>query len=210
MIFHILPFPSFRGSQKPTVMKKEDRFPEIAFPTRQDWRDWLAANHDQYDGIWLVFYKKTSGKATVRYMEAVLEGLCFGWIDSKSQTMDEERYRQIFTPRKPKSEWSKANKRLVAELEEAGLMAEPGRQTIRVAKENGSWTKIDAIEDFILPPELEAAFEEREDLKETYEGFSNTVKKYILRQIYLAKRPETKASRLEKILGKLEKGEAPI
>lgn len=191
-------------------MKKEDTYPEISFKTRQDWRNWLAANHDSCDGIWLVFYKKASGKPTVRYPEAVLESLCYGWIDSKAQTVDEERYRQVFTPRKPKSVWSKYNKKLVVELETAGLMAEPGRKTIRVAKENGSWTKLDAVEDFILPPELEAAFEKRPDLQAIYEGFSNSIKKQILWHIYSAKRPETKARRLEKMLGQLERGESPF
>ena len=192
------------------LVKKEDGFPELSFENRQSWRDWLADNGERCDGIWLVFYKKAAGKPTVSYQEAVLESLCFGWIDSKAQTVDAERYRQIFTPRKSNSEWSKVNKAYLKQLMADGLMAEPGLRSVAIAKENGSWTKIDAIEDLLLPPELEAAFEAEPALRERYEGFSVSARKYILRQVYLAKRPETKARRLENLLEQIRRGESPV
>jgi uncharacterized protein YdeI (YjbR/CyaY-like superfamily) len=83
---------------------------------RKEWRQWLEKNHRSSLGVWLIYNKVKSGKQSVRYSEAVKEALCFGWIDSKVKSLDEERYMQIFTPRKPKSVWSKLNKQYIEEL----------------------------------------------------------------------------------------------
>jgi uncharacterized protein YdeI (YjbR/CyaY-like superfamily) len=104
--------------------KFEDQLEIIYASDRNDWRQWLQQNHQDAIGIWLVYYKIKSGKPSVQYSEAVQEALCFGWIDSKVQSLDEERYRQIFTPRKPKSVWSKLNKQYVEELINQGKMTE--------------------------------------------------------------------------------------
>jgi uncharacterized protein YdeI (YjbR/CyaY-like superfamily) len=93
-----------------SVSKLNNEFPSFCANSREKWRRWLEKNHRTSLGVWLIYYKVKSGKSSVRYSEAVKEALCFGWIDSKVKSIDEERYMQIFTPRKPKSVWSKLNK----------------------------------------------------------------------------------------------------
>ena len=95
--------------------------------TRQQWRDWLIENHQVSKGIWLIYYKKASGQPTVTYDEAVEEALCFGWIDSTANTVDEQRYKQFFSPRRPKSPWSSLNKERIARLLTSKLITEAGR-----------------------------------------------------------------------------------
>jgi uncharacterized protein YdeI (YjbR/CyaY-like superfamily) len=97
---------------------------------RADWRAWLARNHERADGVWLVTWKKPTGKPRVEYDAAVEEALCFGWVDSKSRSVDDERTSLYFTPRRPKSPWSESNLARVARLEEAGLMTDAGRRVL--------------------------------------------------------------------------------
>ena len=118
---------------------------------RQEWREWLERNYQSAIGVWLVYYKVKSGKPSIRYSEAVKEALCFGWIDSKVKSLNEDSYMQIFTPRKPKSVWSKLNKEYIQELIEQGLMTEAGLAKIAAAKQDGSWNTLDAIEALMLP-----------------------------------------------------------
>lgn len=94
--------------------------------TRGEWRAWLNENHASAPEVWLVFYKKTSGKLGVSYEEAVEEALCFGWIDGKAKSLDAERWAQRFTPRRPRSNWSESNKKRVRRLIEQGLMTSAG------------------------------------------------------------------------------------
>jgi uncharacterized protein YdeI (YjbR/CyaY-like superfamily) len=115
--------------------------PQFYAPDRKTWREWLRNNHKTSTGVWLQIYKKKSGKATVSYDEAVEEGLCFGWVDTKMKGVDEQYYIQLFTPRKPKSNWAQSNKERVRRLIEEDLMEEAGLESIRIAKENGSWDK---------------------------------------------------------------------
>ncbi|HHP7232666.1 MAG TPA: YdeI family protein, partial [Xenococcaceae cyanobacterium] len=122
---------------------------------RQSWRNWLQQNHQNYSGVWLIYYKVKSGKPSIRYQEAVQEALCFGWIDSKVKSLDEARYQQIFTPRKPNSVWSKLNKQYVQELIAQNLMTEAGLEKIAIAKQNGSWHTLDEVEALIIPEDLQ-------------------------------------------------------
>src|SRR5689334_11985878 len=96
--------------------KFEEQLESIYASDRNQWREWLAKNHLTSLGVWLIYYKVKSGQPSVRYSEAVKEALCFGWIDSKVKSLDENRYQQIFTPRRPKSAWSKLNKQYIEEL----------------------------------------------------------------------------------------------
>ncbi|WP_266368175.1 YdeI/OmpD-associated family protein [Tellurirhabdus rosea] len=164
---------------------------------RQEWRDWLAANHASSPGIWLVSYKKGSGKARVSYEEAVEEALCFGWIDSKPNKLDDNRYKQAFTPRKPKSVWSKLNKTRIERLIADGLMTPAGQRCIDIAKENGSWTSLDAIEELIMPADLAEALAANPTARQYFEAFSKSVKKGIYYWIASARRPETRQKRVE-------------
>lgn len=103
------------------VSKLNNEFLTFCPQSREEWRRWLEKNHRTCFGVWLIYYKVKSGKPSVQYSEAVKEALCFGWIDSKVKSLDEERYMQIITPRKPKSVWSKLNKQYIEELIEQGL-----------------------------------------------------------------------------------------
>ena len=166
--------------------------------SRREWRAWLARNHAKRAALWLVFGKKDSGVKTLSYADAVEEALCYGWIDGKTNLLDAARYRQLFTPRRPKSGWSKLNKARVARLEAAGLLAAPGLAKIAAAKHDGSWTRLDAIEAFVMPEDLVAALKARRGATEKFAGFSASSRKGILGWIADARRPETRAARVSK------------
>ena len=164
---------------------------------RQEWREWLAANQATAPGVWLVYYKKESGKPRVAYDAAVEEALCFGWIDSKVNAVDDEHYVQVFTPRKPKSPWSKLNKERVARLIAEGLMTQAGLEKVEAAKQNGTWEQYDEIEDLSLPADLTEALAANPTARANFEAFSPSSLKNILWWIHSAKRPETRARRIE-------------
>lgn len=178
-------------------------------PNRQAWREWLENNHQNYIGIWLIYYKVKSGKPSIKYSEAVKEALCFGWIDSKVKSLDADRYMQIFTPRKPKSVWSKLNKQYIAELIEQSLMTEAGLAKITSAKQDGSWTSLDAIEALIIPDDLQQALAANADANQYFIAFSNSTKKNILSWIANAKRPETRMKRIEQTINSVAQNKNP-
>lgn len=178
----------------------DEQLDKFTATNRQEWREWLEKNYRTSLGVWLIYYKVKSGKPSVRYSEAVKEALCFGWIDSKVKSLDEERYMQVFTPRKPNSVWSKLNKQYIAELIEQGLMTEAGLAKIAAAKQNGSWTKLDAIEALIIPDDLQQALAANPLANQYFQAFSNSSKKNILSWIDSAKRPETRLKRIEQTI----------
>jgi uncharacterized protein YdeI (YjbR/CyaY-like superfamily) len=192
------------------MLKFEDKLETFQAASRQKWREWLEENHHSSIGIWLIYYKVKSGKPSVKYSEAVKEALCFGWIDSKVKSLDDECYKQIFTPRKSKSVWSKLNKQYIEELLEQGLMSELGITKIETAKEDGSWTSLDAIEALIVPTDLMQALELNEIAKNNFQSFSNTNKKNILLWINSAKRVETRLKRIEQTITALSKNQNPL
>jgi uncharacterized protein YdeI (YjbR/CyaY-like superfamily) len=190
--------------------KFEDQLEKIPAASRQEWRCWLEKNYNKSIGVWLVYYKVKSGKPSVKYSEAVKEALCFGWIDSKVKSLDAESYMQVFTPRKPKSVWSKLNKQYIEELIEENLMTEFGIAKIEVAKQNNSWTSLDAIEALIVPEDLRQALEVDETTKNYFRLFSNTTKKNILLWIQSAKRPETRLARIEQTILSVAQNKSPL
>ncbi|HEY9711504.1 MAG TPA: YdeI/OmpD-associated family protein, partial [Oculatellaceae cyanobacterium] len=147
---------------------------------------------------------------SIQYSEAVKEALCFGWIDSKVKSLDEERYMQTFTPRKPKSVWSKLNKQYIKELIEQGLMTEAGLVKIEAAKQDGSWNTLDAIEELIIPEDLKQALEANETANRYFEAFSKSSKKNILFWIESAKRPETRLKRIEQTISSVAQNKNPL
>jgi uncharacterized protein YdeI (YjbR/CyaY-like superfamily) len=164
--------------------------------TRAAWREWLAKHHATSPGVWLVSYKKSSGKVSPSYEDTVEEALCFGWIDSIGRGLDDERTMLRFSPRKPKSAWSKPNKERVARLIDDGRMAPAGLATIEVAKKNGSWNALDAVDAMIVPPDLKAALAANAAASRYFDAFPPSSKKIILGWIGSAKRPETRAKRV--------------
>lgn len=179
------------------MQKKE---PQIFYPkNKNDWRDWLTKNHESEESVWIVFYKKSSGIESLTWSESVDIALCFGWIDSKKISIDDEKSHQFFSKRKAKSTWSKINKLKIEQLIAQGEMREAGLKTIEVAKENGSWTILDAVEELIIPEDLRIALVENPNATENFEKFSKSVKKMILYWIISAKRPETRQNRVLEI-----------
>ncbi|MBX9257008.1 YdeI/OmpD-associated family protein [Desmonostoc muscorum CCALA 125] len=201
---------NFSKSQNTGISKLNNEFPTFCPNSREEWRQWLETNHHTSSGVWLIYYKVKSGKPSVRYSEAVKEALCFGWIDSKVKSLDEERYMQIFTPRKLKSVWSKLNKQYIEELIEQGLIAKAGLEKIAVAKQNGSWNSLDAIEALIIPLDLRQALEANKNAKDYFEAFSNSSKKNILFWIESAKRPETRLKRIEQTVNSAVENKSPL
>jgi uncharacterized protein YdeI (YjbR/CyaY-like superfamily) len=165
--------------------------------TRAEWRTWLEENHTQTAGIWLISYKKASGKPRMEYGEAVEEALCFGWVDSKPNKLDEERSMLWFAPRKAGTGWSRANKQRVEKLIQAGMMAPAGLAKVEAAHEDGSWNALDAVEALEIPSDLEAALAANPPAQDYFEAFPRSVKRAILEWIASAKRPETRAKRIE-------------
>lgn len=182
---------------------------QITPTSSQEWRDWLAANHQREESIWVVFYKVSSEVPSLTWSEAVDEALCFGWIDSTKKPIDEERYKQYFSKRKPKSNWSKINKDKIEQLTAEGRMSEAGLQSVAVAKQNGSWTILDEIEALVVPQDLEAALNTKPAAKQYFEGLSKSVKKMHLYWVMSAKRQETRQKRISEIVENAALGTKP-
>jgi uncharacterized protein YdeI (YjbR/CyaY-like superfamily) len=168
--------------------------------SRQEWREWLQYNHDKKQSVWLIYYKKKSNIPTLIYSEAVDEALCFGWIDSKAKTIDEEKFMQFFSRRKEKSVWSKVNKEKIERLTKEGQMTKAGSDIIEIAKRNGSWTILDEAEALIIPKDLNDEFEKRLNAKSYFLGLSRSDKRNILQWLVLAKRQETRQKRITEIV----------
>jgi len=173
--------------------------------SRADWRKWLEVNHTRTEGVWLISYKKATGKPRFDYAEAVEEALCFGWIDSKPGKLDEERSMLWFSPRKAKTGWSKLNKERVGKLIVLGMMTPAGLTKIEAAKKDGSWDRLDTIHEMGIPPDLARAFSKNKTAREYFEAFPPSVKRAIFEWIASAKRPETRAKRIEETVTKAEK-----
>lgn len=164
--------------------------------TRVAWRAWLEDNHTRPDGVWLITFKKNTGQPRVEYDEAVEEALCFGWVDSKANTLDEQRSLLWFGPRKARTGWSKSNKERVERMLAAGLMAPAGLAKIEAAKADGSWSKLDAVEALEIPPDLAEALAAYPTAAANFDAFPRSAKRGILEWIVNARKPETRAHRI--------------
>jgi len=172
--------------------------------TRGQWRKWLEKNHSTAPGIWMIYYKKETGKRKFDMADAVEEALCFGWIDSVAQKLDDERSMQKFTPRKPKSIWSKINKKRIEKLIEQKLMTPAGLATIERAKENGSWDTLNSsdlhTDNNSMPDDLEKALSKNKKALANFLAFPPSYRKRFLFWIDSAKTPLTKAVRIKQTL----------
>ena len=186
----------------------DSKLREIHPKTRAGWRSWLHENHATCDGVWLIYYRASTGKRRLSWENAVREALCFGWIDSKVKPIDDARYKQIFTPRKPQSVWSNINKQYIAELVKAELMTDAGLRAVDVAKKNGAWSLLEPVDALIIPDDLESALRGSERAREAYKALSTSEKRAVLYSLYSAKREDTRAKRLAKALAELEGGES--
>jgi uncharacterized protein YdeI (YjbR/CyaY-like superfamily) len=165
------------------------------------WREWLQAHHAGKQSIWLIYHKKKSSTPSLTWSQAVDEALCFGWIDSRAQPLDDERYRQFFSRRKPGSAWSRINKAKVERLTAAGLMTPAGLASIETAKQNGAWTLLDEVEELRIPADLAQPLAAQPLAARYFESLSRTDKRTILQWLVLAKRPATRQKRIAEIVG---------
>lgn len=185
-------------------------FPIFHADGRPSWRAWLETHHDTERGVWLCSWKPATGRPACPYPDAVEEALCFGWIDSTVNRLDDERGLQLMTPRKPKSSWTRLNRQRVADMEAAGLMSDAGRAAVEVAKANGYWTIYESVEDLIEPEELAAALDAVPAAREHWDAFPPSARKQMLWPIVSAARAETRAKRIASIVEKAAVGERAI
>ncbi|MFO0888425.1 MAG: YdeI/OmpD-associated family protein [Isosphaeraceae bacterium] len=153
-------------------------------------------HHSRAAGVWFVSFKKATGKPRVEYDDSVEEALCFGWVDSKVNALDHERSMLWFAPRRPRTGWSRSNKERVARLTAEGRMTPAGLAKVEAARRDGSWSRLDDVEDLRLPPDLEVALGKQPHARRHFEAFPRSVRRGILEWIVQAKRPETRARRV--------------
>jgi uncharacterized protein YdeI (YjbR/CyaY-like superfamily) len=176
---------------------------------RAGWRAWLIANHVTSSGVHLVSWRKSSGKTSVPYADAVEEALCVGWIDAVAGRLDDERGLQWFGPRRSKSGWARSNKERVERLTSAGLMLPAGFAAIEAAKRNGSWTMLDDVEDLVVPDDLAAALDANPPARDHWDAFNRSPRRAILGWIAQAKRPETRMKRVAEAAENAARNERP-
>jgi len=164
---------------------------------RAAWRRWLERNHASVQGVWVVSRRKQDGAAALDYDALVEEALCFGWVDSREQPVDAERLMRLVTPRRAGSAWARSNKDRIARLEGAGVLADNGRRVVEAAKADGSWSRYDSAEALEIPDDLRGALEATPEAAHNFDGFTDAAKRTILRWLIDAKRPETRAYRID-------------
>lgn len=180
----------------------------ITCSSQADFRKWLELNGQTADGIWLRIYKKVSGTATVTYAEAVDEALCYGWIDGLKKSYDEVSYIQKFTPRRPKSLWSKRNIEHIERLTKAGLMTEAGLLEVEKAQADGRWAAAyDAYTDMKVPDFFLTELRKNPKAEAFFNELNKTNKYAIAWRLQTAKTEATRLRRAEKIIAMLEAGQ---
>ncbi|MFE6734869.1 YdeI family protein [Microbacterium sp. NPDC057650] len=172
-----------------------------------DWRDWLEEHHTRTDGVWLLGVRGTDAVG-VGYEDSVRQALCFGWIDGPVRVFDGVN-AQWFSPRRRGSMWAATNKARIADLEAAGQLAPAGIRVIEAAKSDGSWTILEGPEAGIEPPELTAALDAAPAARAGWDSFPASARKMGLTQIAMAKRAETRANRIAKIVADAAEGKRP-
>jgi len=179
------------------MVGSRDDAPRVHAATVEEWRDWLRSHHDTESGAWLVSWRSTTGRPSVRYELAVEEALCVGWIDSSGRKLDDERSMLWFTRRKPGSGWARTNKERLVRLEAEGRMLPAGRTVVDAAKADGSWTLLDDVESLLVPDDLAAAFGRHPGSRAQFDAFPPSARRAILEWIVQARRETTRAARVE-------------
>lgn len=176
--------------------------------SREQWRQWLAQHSDTEAGVWLIFYRKETGKPTIDYEAAVEEALCFGWIDGILRKLDDARYVRKFTPRRDKSGWSALNKERAERMIRQGKMTEAGLAKIKAAKKSGRWDEDPRPEiPFEVPPEFAKALAQSKKAKSNFETLAPSHRRHYIAWVAVAKKAETKKRRIAESIALLEKGE---
>ena len=188
--------------------KKTLDLPIKPFKTQDAWEKWLAANHAQSPGVWMQIAKKASGIPSVNYQEALDVALCYGWIDGQKQPYDDEFWLQRFTPRGPRSLWSKINTGKADALIKSGRMRPAGLAAIEAAKATGRWeSAYDLSSTADVPPQLQAALDKNRKAKAFFDTLRGVNRYALLFRVQTAKKPETRAKRVAEFIAMLERGE---
>ncbi len=183
---------------------------KLHFVNRDDWRLWLEENHAAQKEIWLVFYKKHTGKPSLSYDDAVEEALCFGWIDGIMKRIDDEKHAIRYSPRKNNSVWSKSNKKRVERMIKQGRMIEAGLAKVRTAKQSGEWQNATIREDLIeIPDDLIKALAANDSARKNFDHLAPSYKKQFIYWIMDAKREETHRKRIEETVRLAQENKKP-
>ena len=179
-------------------MTRTENFERVEVSSARELRLWLEENHARRESVWLVTFKKHTGDRYVSREEVLDELLCFGWIDGIRRKLDAERTMQLISPRKA-LHWAKSYKDRAARLVEEGRMAAPGLESIRRSKEAGQWNFLDDVDALIVPPDLAGALEARPEARRHFDAFPPAHRRFVLRWIELARKPETRRRRITRI-----------
>ena len=181
--------------------------PLVEFPDREAWAAWLAEHAESSAGVWLKLARKDGGGRSVTYAEALDVALCHGWIDGQKGAIDERHWRQRFTPRGPRSRWSKRNRGRAEELIASGEMAPAGLREVEAARADGRWeAAYDSPGTAEVPADLQAALDADPAARDFFAVLDRANRYAILYRLQEARRPETRARRLEKFVAMLREG----
>ena len=168
--------------------------------TRDQWRSWLNANNGSAKGVWLCSWRTKTNRPRCPYPEAVEEAICFGWIDSTTTVLDDERGLQLFTPRKAKSAWTRLNRQRASDMETQSRMTDAGRRAIELAKSSGWWTIFDPVEDLIEPDALRHALDTNPAARSNWNQFPPSARKVMLWWVVSSAKDDTRAMRINTIV----------
>jgi len=189
-------------------MPNSTELPTLPFESKKKFADWLAKNHDKSAGLWLKIAKKASGIPTVTYAEALDVALCYGWIDGQKGSFDEQYFLQKFTPRRPKSIWSKINVGHVERLIASGEMKPAGLKAIEAAKQDGRWdAAYQGQKTISVPEDFQSALDKNKKAKAFFATLKGANRYAFLFRIQTAKKAETRARRISQFVEMLERGE---
>ena len=183
---------------------------DLNFETGEEWRNWLKERHSQVNEAWVIIYKKNSKKDGLKYLEAVEEAICYGWIDSKMNRVDQDTFRQRFSPRRKNSIWSKSNKELATRLIKEGKMTNAGYEAIKEGKRSGKWQNAYTSKTIpAIPDDLQKALQASPTAQNNFQAFPNSTKLIYIHWIQSAKRPETRAKRIKQVVERAAKNIKP-
>jgi uncharacterized protein YdeI (YjbR/CyaY-like superfamily) len=191
-------------------METHKGLPILSFPTSKSWEEWLGKHHGDSKGLWLRIAKKGAETATVSYAEALDAALCYGWIDGQKAALDETYWLQKFTPRGPRSPWSKVNREKALALIENGRVKPAGLAAIEKAQADGRWeAAYESQSKASVPEDLQRELDRNPAAAELFAALESYNRYAILYRVQEAKRPETRARRIEKFIAMLNRGEKP-
>ncbi len=189
-------------------MKNADSLPIMSFETQQDWERWLTEHHTNTEGIWLKIAKKETGIPSVSYAEALESAICYGWIDGQKASFDGTYWLQKFTPRRPKSIWSKVNCDKATALIAEGRMQPAGLQQMELAKADGRWdVAYESQSKITIPADFQRELDKNQKAMDFFSTLDSTNRYAILFRIQTAKKPETRSARIHKFIEMLAQNE---